>query len=28
MGLTAAVFVWYNNTAYPSEFFGPTGPEA
>jgi len=28
MGLTAAVFVWYNNTVYPSEFFGPTGPEA
>jgi photosystem II CP43 chlorophyll apoprotein len=28
MGLTAAVFVWYNNTAYPSEFYGPTGPEA
>jgi photosystem II CP43 chlorophyll apoprotein len=28
MGLTASVFVWYNNTAYPSEFFGPTGPEA
>jgi photosystem II CP43 chlorophyll apoprotein len=22
------LFVWYNNTAYPSEFFGPTGPEA
>ena len=28
MGLSAAVFVWYNNTAYPSEFYGPTGPEA
>lgn len=28
MGVAAAVFVWYNNTAYPSEFFGPTGPEA
>merc|ERR1711908_42260 len=28
MGITAAVFVWYNNTAYPSEFYGPTGPEA
>jgi photosystem II CP43 chlorophyll apoprotein len=28
MGIVAAVFVWYNNTAYPSEFFGPTGPEA
>ena len=23
MGLTASVFVWYNNTAYPSEFFAP-----
>jgi photosystem II CP43 chlorophyll apoprotein len=28
MGLVAAVYVWYNNTAYPSEFYGPTGPEA
>lgn len=28
MGLTASVFIWYNDTAYPSEFFGPTGPEA
>jgi photosystem II CP43 chlorophyll apoprotein len=28
MGFVAAVFSWYNNTAYPSEFFGPTGPEA
>jgi photosystem II CP43 chlorophyll apoprotein len=28
MGLIAAVMVWYNNTVYPSEFFGPTGPEA
>jgi photosystem II CP43 chlorophyll apoprotein len=28
MGLTAAVFVWYNNTAYPSEFYGPTAAEA
>ena len=28
MGLSAAVFSWYNNTAYPSELFGPTGPEA
>jgi len=27
-GFIAAVFAWYNNTAYPSEFFGPTGPEA
>ena len=25
---TAAVYSWYNNTAYPSEFYGPTGPEA
>merc|ERR1719277_598316 len=28
MGFIAAVFSWYNNTAYPSEFYGPTGPEA
>jgi photosystem II CP43 chlorophyll apoprotein len=28
MGIVAALFVWYNNTAYPSEFYGPTGPEA
>jgi photosystem II CP43 chlorophyll apoprotein len=27
-GFIAAVYSWYNNTAYPSEFFGPTGPEA
>ncbi len=28
MGWIAACFVWFNNTAYPSEFYGPTGPEA
>jgi photosystem II CP43 chlorophyll apoprotein len=28
MGFIASVMVWYNNTVYPSEFFGPTGPEA
>nr|YP_003795274.1 photosystem II 47 kDa protein [Chromera velia]ADJ66516.1 photosystem II 47 kDa protein [Chromera velia] len=28
MGLTASLYAWYNNTAYPSEFYGPTGPEA
>jgi photosystem II CP43 chlorophyll apoprotein len=28
MGFIASLFVWYNNTVYPSEFFGPTGPEA
>ena len=28
MGFLAAVFSWYNTTVYPSEFFGPTGPEA
>jgi photosystem II CP43 chlorophyll apoprotein len=28
MGLVASIMVWYNNTVYPSEFFGPTGPEA
>ena len=27
-GFIAAVYSWYNNTAYPSEFYGPTGPEA
>lgn len=28
LGFTAAVYSWYNNCAYPSEFYGPTGPEA
>jgi photosystem II CP43 chlorophyll apoprotein len=28
MGFIASIMVWYNNTAYPSEFYGPTGPEA
>ena len=28
MGYGAATYAWYNNTAYPSEFYGPTGPEA
>ncbi|MEM9218611.1 MAG: photosystem II reaction center protein CP43 [Cyanobacteria bacterium P01_F01_bin.150] len=28
MGLVASCFVWFNNTAYPSEFFGPTNAEA
>jgi photosystem II CP43 chlorophyll apoprotein len=28
MGYAAATYAWYNNTAYPSEFYGPTGPEA
>jgi photosystem II CP43 chlorophyll apoprotein len=28
MGLTASLYAWYNNTAYPSELYGPTGPEA
>jgi len=27
-GFTAAIYSWYNNTAYPSEFYGPTAPEA
>ena len=27
-GFICAVYSWYNNTAYPSEFYGPTGPEA
>jgi photosystem II CP43 chlorophyll apoprotein len=28
MAFIASCFVWFNNTAYPSEFYGPTGPEA
>jgi len=27
-GFIAAIYSWYNNTAYPSELYGPTGPEA
>nr|QIB72626.1 photosystem II 44 kDa protein [Cyperus glomeratus]QIT06810.1 photosystem II 44 kDa protein [Cyperus fuscus] len=27
-GFIACCSVWFNNTAYPSEFRGPTGPEA
>ena len=27
-GSISALYSWYNNTAYPSEFYGPTGPEA
>ena len=27
-GSIAAIFSWYNNTAYASEFYGPTTPEA
>ena len=27
-GSIAAIYSWYNNTAYPSEFYGPTGGEA
>ena len=27
-GSIAAIYSWYNNTAYPSELYGPTGPEA
>ncbi|MHC5775537.1 photosystem II reaction center protein CP43 [Nostoc sp.] len=26
--LIASMFIWFNNTAYPSEFYGPSGPEA
>jgi photosystem II CP43 chlorophyll apoprotein len=25
MGFTACCMSWFNNTAYPSEFYGPTG---
>lgn len=28
MGFIASAFVWFNNTAYPSEFYGPTNAEA
>nr|NP_041892.1 photosystem II 44 kDa protein [Euglena gracilis]P05700.2 RecName: Full=Photosystem II CP43 reaction center protein; AltName: Full=PSII 43 kDa protein; AltName: Full=Protein CP-43; Flags: Precursor [Euglena gracilis]CAA50079.1 PSII polypeptide (CP43) [Euglena gracilis] len=28
MGFIAVPMVWFNNTVYPSEFYGPTGPEA
>ncbi|MGB3513625.1 MAG: photosystem II reaction center protein CP43 [Microcoleaceae cyanobacterium] len=28
MGVIAAAFVWFNNTAYPSEFYGPTNAES
>ena len=28
MGLIASSFVWFNNTVYPSEFFGPTNAES
>lgn len=28
MGFIAACMVWFNNTAYPSEFYGPTNAEA
>ncbi|MCS7293684.1 MAG: photosystem II reaction center protein CP43 [Gloeomargarita sp. SKYBB_i_bin120] len=28
MGFIASFMVWYNNTVYPSEFYGPTGAEA
>jgi photosystem II CP43 chlorophyll apoprotein len=28
MAFIASQYSWYNNTVYPSEFYGPTGPEA
>ncbi|MBC8124033.1 MAG: photosystem II reaction center protein CP43 [Gemmatimonadaceae bacterium] len=28
MGFIASMFVWFNNTVYPSEFYGPTEMEA
>jgi Photosystem II protein len=28
MGFIACCMVWFNNTVHPSEFYGPTGPEA
>ena len=27
-GYISGIYSWFNNTAYPSELFGPTGPEA
>jgi len=27
-GYICGIYAWYNNTAYPSELYGPTGPEA
>ncbi|EKV03665.1 photosystem II reaction center protein P6/CP43 [Leptolyngbya sp. PCC 7375] len=28
MGFIASCYVWFNNTAYPSEFYGPTNAES
>jgi photosystem II CP43 chlorophyll apoprotein len=28
MGFICSTYVWFNNTAYPSEFYGPTNAEA
>jgi photosystem II CP43 chlorophyll apoprotein len=28
MGFIASAYVWFNNTVYPSEFYGPTNAEA
>jgi len=28
MGFIASIYVWFNNTAYPSEFYGPTNAES
>merc|ERR1711975_197195 len=28
MAFIAVPMVWFNTTVYPSEFYGPTGPEA
>ena len=28
MAIISCNMSWFNNTAYPSEFYGPTGPEA
>lgn len=28
MAFVATNYIWFNNTVYPSEFYGPTGPEA
>jgi photosystem II CP43 chlorophyll apoprotein len=28
LGFIVCCFIWFNNTTYPSEFYGPIGPKA
>jgi hypothetical protein len=28
MSFVASAYIWFNNTAYPSEFYGPTNAES